>query len=158
MPLAHPRIKTLGEFIEICDFFFINHLPYTQDLLCPKPLMPIQVCYLIQAMLMSLEEKEDWSGASIEETSHEVAKVFGINHKKILMPLLFATIMGKKNGPPCFMSAEILGKERTRARFLQAIEFLGGLSSNKMDELKKGWIAKNASHLIQLTQGDSSSS
>ncbi|MEI6242270.1 MAG: glutamate--tRNA ligase, partial [Chlamydiota bacterium] len=33
MPLAHPRIKTLGEFIEICDFFFINHLPYSQDLL-----------------------------------------------------------------------------------------------------------------------------
>ncbi len=66
--------------------------------------------------------------------------------------------MGKKNGPPCFASAEILGKERTRARFLQALEFLGGISKSKMEELKKGWTAKNCQGLIKKSQGDSSSS
>ncbi|MGH2638420.1 MAG: glutamate--tRNA ligase, partial [Rhabdochlamydiaceae bacterium] len=30
MPLCHTRIKTFAEFIELCSFFFVNHLPYTQ--------------------------------------------------------------------------------------------------------------------------------
>ena len=29
MPLCHSRIKTFGDFMELCDFFFINHIAYT---------------------------------------------------------------------------------------------------------------------------------
>jgi len=53
--------------------------------------------------------------------------------------LLFASIMGKRQGLPLFDSVAILGKDRTRARFLQAIEFLGGLSKKKGEALKKAW-------------------
>ena len=68
------------------------------------------------------------------------------------MPLLFATFMGKLQGPPLFDSVGILGKDRTRARLLKSIEFLGGISNKKMDALKKAWDKKEAKHLIEATQ------
>ena len=65
------------------------------------------------------------------------------------MPLLFASLMGKLQGPPLFDSAGILGKDRIRARLLKSIEFLGGISNKKNDLLKKAWQNKDATHLME---------
>lgn len=139
MPLCHTRIKTFGEFMELCHFFFINHMEYTQELLTPKQMTPEQAASLLQTVIWSLEEKEDWGSQAFAETSHEVANVFGAHHKKSVIPLLYATITGKKQGPPLFDSAALLGKDRTRARMLNAIQFLGGLSNKKVALLKELW-------------------
>ena len=139
MPLCHTRIKTFGEFMELCDFFFINHLTYSHELLTPKQTPPEQAASLLQAMIWSLEEKEDWGSEAFAKTSHEIAALFGVNHKKVLIPLLFGAIMGKTQGPPLFDSAQLLGKDRTRARLLNAIHFLGGLSNKKLAHLKELW-------------------
>lgn len=48
MPLVHTRIKTFGDFIQLCGFFFVNDLPWTPELLCPKNTSPILVTYLLQ--------------------------------------------------------------------------------------------------------------
>jgi glutamyl-tRNA synthetase len=69
------------------------------------------------------------------------------------MPILFASIMGKLQGPPLFDSVAILGKDRARARFLKTIEFLGGISNKKMDALKKGWDHKDCKGLIETVPG-----
>ncbi|NGX61514.1 MAG: Glutamate--tRNA ligase [Chlamydiae bacterium] len=139
MPLCHTRIKTFGEFMELCDFFFINHLPYTTELLSPKNLAPEQSCSILQAIIWSMEERENWGREGIEGASREVAEAFEVPHKKVVMPLLFGSIMGKRQGPPLFDSVELLGKDRTRARLLQAIQFLGGLSNKKLAHLKSSW-------------------
>ncbi|MFN0065435.1 MAG: glutamate--tRNA ligase [Chlamydiales bacterium] len=142
MPLCHTRIKTFSEFIELFDFLFISHLPLTEELLTQKKIPPNDAACLLQAMIWSLEEQEDWSAKGLEKASHEVALFFGLHHKKVVMALLFASVMGKTQGPPFFASAELLGKERTRARFLNAIHFLGGISNKKSAELKKNWDAR----------------
>ncbi len=36
MPLIHTRIKTFGDFMQLCDFFFVNELKTTPDLLMSK--------------------------------------------------------------------------------------------------------------------------
>lgn len=143
MPLCHSRIKTFSEFIELCDFFFINKMPYTEALFCSKGTSKQQVGFMLQGMLYHLEEKENWNAEAIKEASHTVAEVFGAHHKKQVMPALFASLMGKLQGPPLFDSAEILGKDLTRARLLKAIEFLGGISNKKLHSLKSGWENKN---------------
>ncbi|MCI5052504.1 MAG: glutamate--tRNA ligase [Simkaniaceae bacterium] len=148
MPLIHTRIRTFGEFIELCDFFFINNLNLNEELLCPRKLEPIHSCYLLQSLIYSLEEQEDWTRRGIEKATHDVAKCFKVNHKKDVMPLLFAAITGKKKGPPMFDSFEILGKDRARARLMGAIEFLGGLSKKKLAELEKAWQAKEGETLL----------
>ncbi len=142
MPLVHTRIKTFGDFLQICDFFFINDLGLTPDKICPKNTAPELVADLLQAIIWALDENEDWSGGSLEKAAHEVALVFEVNYKKVMMPILFPVLMGKHHGPPLFDSVTLLGKDRTRVRFMQSIEMLGGISNKKMDELKKKWVKR----------------
>lgn len=149
MPLCHTRIKTFSEFMELCDFFFINHLPYTQELLAPKGVQPEQAALLLQAVIWSMEEQENWGKTGIEKAAQEVAKITGVNHKKVMIPLLFGSIMGKLQGPPLYDSVELLGKDRTRARLLNSIAFLGGISNKKMSLMKDSWEKKDCSLLFQ---------
>ena len=144
MPLCHTRIKTFGQFMELCYFFFVNHLDYTLELLTPKQITPEQAACLLQTVIWSLEEKEDWDSASLAATSHEIAGAFDTHHKKVVIPLLYATLTGKRQGPPLFDSAALLGKDRARARMLNAIHFLGGLSNKKVTLLKELWGKRGA--------------
>lgn len=148
MPLCHTRIKTFAEFFELCDFLFINHIPYNESLLCPAKVTPEKVCYILQAIIWSMDEQENWKKEGIEKASHIVAEKFGVHHKKVIMPILYGSLTGKHHGPPLFESVDLLGKDRTRARLLQAIEFLGGISNKKMDLLTKAWARGNCNELM----------
>lgn len=148
MPLVHSRIKTFSEFIELTDFLFINHLKYTAELFHNKAATNEQLCYLLQGMIWWMDENENWASSGVNNASRHVAEVFGVNHKKVVMPLLFAAIMGKQFGPPLFDSAELLGKDRTRVRLMRSMDFLGGLSTKKLDVLKKLWHAKDCKCLM----------
>ncbi len=139
MPLVHTRIKTFGEFMELCNFLFINHIELSDELLCPKGTEKETSAALLQAMIWSMEESGDWSRSGFEKASREMAEFFEVNHKKVVMRILFAVITGKHQGPPLFDSIDILGKDQTRARLLHGIEFLGGISNKKMGALKKRW-------------------
>mgnify|MGYP000194258856 CR=1 FL=1 len=137
MSLCHTRIKRLSDFMDLCSFFFIDTPEYTQELLCPKSLSPEESCYIIQSIIWLLDNQEDWSSQGIQKASFEVAEMFKLNHKKVIMKILFATITGRHQGPPLFDSFEILGKARARARLLKAMESLGGLSKNKLSALQQ---------------------
>lgn len=137
MPLAHTRIKTFGDFMELFQYFFIHHIPYSDDLLLPKNITKDQACYLLQSMISLLEPQINWTKDAFEKAAHEVAEIYDVNFKKVMIALLFAALTGKKQGPPLFASVEILGKDRVRARLLNAIEYLGGISNKKMALLIK---------------------
>jgi glutamyl-tRNA synthetase len=149
MPLCHSRIKTFGDFFDLFDFLFINHLRYTPELFKNKDAQPELQNQLLQAIIWHLDEQENWGSTAINQASREVSEIFGINHKKVMMPLLFAAVMGKLQGPPLFDSFAILGKDRARARLLKTIEFLGGISNKKMEALKKGWDQRNCKSLVE---------
>jgi glutamyl-tRNA synthetase len=139
IPLARQRMKTLGDFFQLCDFFFINDLHLTTELLLPKNIIPEIAASFLQCMIWYMDEKEDWTGPSFEKASHEAAQHFQIDYKKMAIPLLFASIMGKASGPSLFESVTLLKKDRARVRLMHAIELLGGLSNKKLDPLKKSW-------------------
>jgi glutamyl-tRNA synthetase len=152
MPLCHTRIKTFGDFIDLCDFMFINNLKYTPELFAIKGYTPEQAAYILQAMIWQMDEQENWKGPGVNNASRKVAEVLSVDHKKAVMPLLFASLMGKRQGLPLFDSADILGKDRTRARLLKSIEFLGGISNKKMDLLKKSWAEGNCKALMAVAE------
>lgn len=149
MPLIHQRMKTFGDFFQLCDFFFINDLQLTPDKICPKSAAPEQIASLLQVIIWELDAKEDWSGAALEAAAHTVSEMFDVHYKKVVMPTLFPVIMGKSHGPSLFESVTLLGKDRTRARLMQAIELLGGLSNNRLDALKKAWMKKDCKSLFK---------
>ena len=136
MPLCHSRIKTLSEFIELTDFIFISNLRYTEELFTIKNTPKEDCVYLLYTMMMLFEELDILKKDTVEKASHKLAELYQVNYKKVVIPLLFASIEGKKFGPPLFVSMEILKKDRVRARLLSAIEFLGGLSTKKINKLK----------------------
>ncbi len=151
MPLCHTRIKTFGDFMDLCQFFFVNHLTYQKTLFTSGGVSEETACYLIQGIVWSMDEQENWGREGIEHASRHVAEIFGVHHKKIVMPILFGAITGKHQGPPLFDSVQLLGKERTRVRLLRTIEFLGGISNKKMDALTKAWAKKDAKNLNSQT-------
>jgi len=153
MPLCHARIKTFGDFMELCDFFFINHLRYTPELFANKNCTPEQACLIFQALIWHMDENENWLATGINQASRDVADCFGVNHKKVIMPLLFASLMAKTQGLPLFDSTELLGKDRTRARLLHSIEFLGGITNKRLDALKKSWVKKDCKEFMAVTVG-----
>ncbi len=148
MPLCHTRIKTFADFMQLFYFLFVNHLDYTEELLTSNRITKESAALALQAMIWSMDENNDWNGSGLEKSSHEIAEVFGIHHKKVVMRMLFGAITGKHFGPPLFDSAGILGKQRLRARLLSAIEFLGGISNKKYDLLSKMWKTKNCQELV----------
>jgi len=148
MPLCHARIKTFGDFMDLFNFLFINHLRYQESDFHVKELSKEQACFILQTLIWKMDETENWGGSGINQASRDIAQIFGINHKKVVMPLLFASMMGKKEGPPLFDSVGLLGKDRTRARLLRSIEFLGGISNKKMQILKKQWDLKDCQSLM----------
>jgi glutamyl-tRNA synthetase len=143
MPLCHTRIKTFGDFMELCQFFFINHIPYTAEHLTPGGISKEVGAYILQTVIWSLDEQENWGRAGIEKASKDVSEAFGVVHKKVLIPILYAALTGKHQGPPLYDAFELLGKDRCRARLLNSIEFLGGISNKKMDALTKGWTKRD---------------
>jgi glutamyl-tRNA synthetase len=149
MPLVYKRLKTFGDFFDVAQFLFVNDLHYTEELFSIKSLPKDQLASLLQAIIWTLDEKEDWGSTGLEAASREIAERFSVHHKKVIMPLLFASLTGKKSALPLFSSVEILGKDRCRARFLQAIEFLGGISKKKMSQLKKAWDQNTCENLFQ---------
>lgn len=148
MPLCYSRIKTFGDFISLCDFFFINHLTYSEELFTKKGTSKLQAALILQGMIWHLEASNDWSAQGVHAASQGVAEILGAHHKKEVMPVLFASLMGKHQGPPLFDSAEILGKDIVRVRFLKAMEFLGGISNKKIEAFRKGWDRKEAQNLF----------
>lgn len=153
MPLCHARMKTFGDFMDLFDFLFINHIRYHNALFEIKELSKEHCCYLLQAIIWCLDELEDWGNSGINQASREVAQVFGVHHKKEVMPLLFGSLMGKTEGPPLFDSVPMLGKDRTRARLLKAIEFLGGISSKRMRLLEKAWKERQGKEMMAKEWG-----
>ncbi|MEM8727602.1 MAG: glutamate--tRNA ligase [Chlamydiota bacterium] len=136
-PLIHTRIKTFSEFMELCQFLFISHIPLTENLLAPKGTPKETAVEILQCMIWDMEKNEDWGRDGFEKASRTVATLFELSHKKVIMPILFAVITGKHQGPPLFDSVAILGKDLTRARILKGLEFLGGISNKKLAALKK---------------------
>jgi glutamyl-tRNA synthetase len=150
MPLCHERIKTFGDFIALFDFLFVNHLQYRKELFAIKEIPHEQLAYLLQGMIWHMDANEDWGSSGIHAASMAVSELFEVHHKKVVMPLLYASLMAKDHGPPLFDSTALLGKDRTRVRLLRAIEFLGGISNKKVDTLKKAWEKKECKALMDL--------
>ncbi|MCF7806134.1 MAG: glutamate--tRNA ligase [Simkaniaceae bacterium] len=148
MKLCHTRIKRLSDFMELCQFFFIDTPIYSEELLCPKGLTQEQAAFIIQTTIWELDRREDWSHSGMQQTSFDIAEMFKVNHKKVVMKILYAVITGKHQGPPLFDSFEILGKSRARARLLNAIHFLGGLSKNKLAYLSEKYTAATCHELM----------
>ena len=57
---------------------------------------------------------------------------------------LFVAITGKNVAPPLYNSMELLGKDLSRVRIVAAIQKLGGISKDAIEELERDWKERQA--------------
>ena len=134
IPLMQPRMETLGDFMEKCWFFFARKVECSAAELVPKKRQPEEVVQVLQTVLWSLERALPWNRDAIEAAIKEVSAFWDWPIRDVTAPL-FVAIMGQRVGPPLFESVELLGIDLTRARLLDAINVLGGLSKKKAARL-----------------------
>jgi glutamyl-tRNA synthetase len=120
VPLYQPRAKTLKEMAEQAAFFLHdeNSLPYDEAAVAKFLTSDIREHLAVMAgrmeSLPSFDHKslEDLAAAYLEET--------GLKFKALAQPIRVA-ITGSTTSPGLFETMEVLGRERTLARFRKAL-------------------------------------
>lgn len=120
VPLYQPRAKTLKEMAEQAAFFLHDEssLPYDEaavaKFLTPDVRAHLAVMATRMESLPSFDHKslEDLAAAYLEET--------GLKFKALAQPVRVA-ITGSTTSPGLFETMEVLGRERTLARFRTAL-------------------------------------
>ncbi len=105
LPLVRERMKTLGEFETLADFFFVRVTKFERPV--EKKLLAVAVD--------ALTAQSNWSHDPMEKTIRDAADKAGVKARDVFMELRLA-ITGKTVGPPLLESLELLGKEETLAR------------------------------------------
>ena len=105
LPLVRERMKTLGEFETLADFFFARPGKFEREL--KKDMVAIAK----DALLASSK----WTHETMEKAIRGHAEKAAVKARDVFMELRIA-ITGKSVGPPLLESLEILGKEETLAR------------------------------------------
>lgn len=104
LPLVKERMKTLGEFAPLAEFFFER----------PKKLerkLNAKLIALVHAALSS----SGWTHAQMEASLRAAADKESQRAKDVFMELRIA-VTGSSVGPPLLESLEVLGREETLAR------------------------------------------
>lgn len=105
LPLVRERMKTIGEFETLADFFFVAPVKFEREI--QKDLLMISAT--------ALRSVSDWKHDVMEQAIRTAVTTEGKKAKDVFMELRIA-ITGKTVGPPLLESLEILGKEETLAR------------------------------------------
>nr|WP_246485719.1 glutamate--tRNA ligase [Chlamydiifrater phoenicopteri] len=137
MTLCKSRMSTFSDFVDLAKSAFEVVPEYSKEDLLSVGVSEEIVASILFCYLKVLEKEDLWKKNDFYEGSKCVATLFEVHHKKVVMPLLFIAITGKKQGLPLFDLSELIGKSRIRVRLLRAIALLGGLTNKKMQALEK---------------------
>lgn len=107
LPLVRERMKTLGEFETLADFYFVR----------PTKFERVVDTKLLHIAKDVLEKQTEWTHDAMEKAIRDAATVNGVKARDVFMELRIA-ITGKTVGPPLLESLMVLGKEETLARLL----------------------------------------
>jgi len=123
--LYHERLKKLSEITELTDFFFIETLDYSADLLRWKDATDEQTKNNLQKVFQLLDRvgESEWNKQAIESIIMPEAAKAGpakkTNRGYMLWPLR-VSLSGKKASAGPFEIAEVLGKLKTLKRIQDA--------------------------------------
>lgn len=131
VPLVHERMKTLTDFVGQADFFFTGDLdlkPIVEQLV-PKSHTPAETADLLQEYIEKIDDpgegkkRIEFADKPLEEFSRGFCEASGWKPREMFMALRVA-VTGKTATPPLFATMEVLGRELTRKRVRNAVDFL----------------------------------
>jgi glutamyl-tRNA synthetase len=117
MSLIQERARTLAEVPGLAEFFFIDELDYSTDLLPGKGIgqdKALTIC------LQRLQELDPFDAASLEALLRPLSEELGLKAGEFFGLLRVATT-GRSAAPPLFQTMAVLGKERCLKRIKRAL-------------------------------------
>ncbi|MCX6758293.1 MAG: glutamate--tRNA ligase, partial [Candidatus Nealsonbacteria bacterium] len=123
-----PRLKRLGEIVDLADYFFAGKVNLEIGLLKWKDATPQDIKSSLDELinLVSKIEEGEWGREKIEQAILPAAETFskrinkaGLDRGYLLWPMR-AALSGKKMSLGPFEIADVLGKEKTLLRLSDA--------------------------------------
>jgi glutamyl-tRNA synthetase len=113
-PLVQERIETLGQFLDLADFFFLDQVLPPPEVFLPKK-RDLAATLAQAAELLTILESAAWEHAALEAALRQLAERTQWSAKEVFM-LLRALITGKTASPPLLESCLVLGRARCSDR------------------------------------------
>ena len=120
LAIVKPKIKMLKDLPEWVTFFFTETFPYDEAAVA-KSLTGTSAADRLKALSESYASLTEWNAATLEATLKETAVKLGNKTGELVHPARVAA-SGRSVGPGLYEMLEILGKERTLARFERGIQ------------------------------------
>ena len=120
LAIVKPKIKMLKDLPEWVAFFFTETFPYDEAAVA-KSLTGTSAADRLKALSESYASLTEWNAATLEATLKETALKLGNKTGELVHPARVAA-SGRSVGPGLYEMLEILGKERTLARFERGIQ------------------------------------
>lgn len=124
--VSRTRMKKLSEIVELSDFFFKDKLSYDKNLLRWQKMGDREAADSLSASEKILSEIKEWDLENLEKELLSAVEKFNLekgypekNKGYLLWPLRVA-LSGKDSSPSPFEIADILGKEKTLKRIIDA--------------------------------------
>lgn len=123
--LEKERASTLVEIVENTKFIFQEALEYDPALLVWKKSTPTEIKENLKKLreLLNTITTQSWNKEKLEEIVMVWIKETGLGVGDVLWPMRVA-LTGQKNSPGPFEIAAVIGKEKTIARLVMAINSL----------------------------------
>jgi len=119
-PLVQERIETLGQFLDLTDFFFLDQVAPPPEVFLPKK-RTLEETLAVAADLLTALEAAEWEHAALEASLRALAAARQWSAKEVFM-LLRALITGKTASPPLLESLLVFGRARSLDRLRRFLE------------------------------------
>ena len=125
VPLARERIRRLDEFIPLTEYFFAGDLDYepVKDLLKPNKRTGPETAKMLKRLVERLDAEREWIPEQMEQMFRDFTEEVEWKTREVFMTVRVA-ITGRKASPPLFDTMVVAGRERSRRRLRQAMEYL----------------------------------
>ncbi len=140
IPLVQPRLETLADWGSLTGPFFSDAVPLDPEDLEIKGKTPEELVVILQITLWRLETLREFTASALDAAIRELAEKLELKLRDLLAPL-FVALSGRRVWTPIFDSMEILGSDLVRMRLRRAIAVLGGISSKRLKQVDKQYVA-----------------
>ena len=129
VPLVRERMRRFDEFIPLTEYFFSGDLDYTAVAaqIVPKKRTPAETAKMLEQLVERLDLEREWQADRLEGIFREFCEQNSWKTKEVFMAARLA-ITGRKASPPLFDTICLVGRELSRRRLRQAIQFVRRLA------------------------------
>jgi glutamyl-tRNA synthetase len=136
LPLAQPRLETLGDWGFLTAHFFADAVPLDATALQLKGKSPEELQAIFQVTVWEMERMRRFEKEDIQALFAKLEQATGIKLRDLTRPF-YVAVTGATASTPIFDSMAVLGSDVVRIRLRRAIAALGPLSAKRTKELEE---------------------